>query len=175
MDKIKLEQYVEDGLSQRQIAQLELCTQSTVGRWLRKLDIRQKGREKDFGKCEHCGADIQRGSTRFCSVECQARYKYLERLNGWLDGTRSPGVVALRGYLKDIRGCKCEVCNSNSWMNKPIPLEVEHIDGNSTNNAPNNVMLICPNCHAQTDTYKGKNRGNGRHSRRERYSKGLSY
>lgn len=58
---------------------------------------------------------------------------------------------------------------------KDIVLELEHKDGNSQNNSKENVCLICPNCHSQTPTYKGKNKGNGRHSRRKRYAEGKSY
>jgi hypothetical protein len=60
-------------------------------------------------------------------------------------------------------------------MGKPLVVEVEHKDGNSENNAPENVCLLCPNCHSQTDTYKAKNKGKGRHSRRMRYQEGKSY
>ena len=44
------------------------------------------------------------------------------------------------------------------WNSKPIPLEVHHIDGNKTNNTLENLMIVCPNCHAQTDNYKSKNK-----------------
>jgi hypothetical protein len=53
--------------------------------------------------------------------------------------------------------------------------ELEHKDGNSENNDPENLEWICPNCHSQTDTYKGKNFGNGRHKRKLRYQEGKSY
>ena len=43
------------------------------------------------------------------------------------------------------------------------------------NNTVNNIELLCPNCHAQTPTYKGKNKGNGRYSRKLRYQEGKSY
>jgi len=74
-----------------------------------------------------------------------------------------------------MRGYKCDVCSLSSWNGKEVVLEVEHRDGNSENCSPDNVCLICPNCHSQTKTYKGKNRGNGRHYRRMRYAEGKSY
>ncbi len=53
---------------------------------------------------------------------------------------------------------KCYSCNLTEWLNKPIPLELEHIDGNSSNNKLDNLTLLCPNCHAFTTTYRGKNK-----------------
>lgn len=52
---------------------------------------------------------------------------------------------------------KCEICGLDSWMNDVIPLELHHIDGDTSNNTIENLQLICPNCHAQTDNYRGKN------------------
>lgn len=53
---------------------------------------------------------------------------------------------------------KCYSCNNSEWLGKPIPLELEHIDGNSSNHKFDNLTLLCPNCHAFTDTYRGKNK-----------------
>lgn len=52
---------------------------------------------------------------------------------------------------------KCYCCDNTVWMGKPIPLELEHINGNHRDNRLQNLTLLCPNCHAQTDTYRGKN------------------
>lgn len=60
----------------------------------------------------------------------------------------------LKNSLKDY---KCECCNNTEWMGEPIPLETHHIDGIKTNNDLSNLQLLCPNCHAFTDNYKGKN------------------
>ena len=46
-------------------------------------------------------------------------------------------------------------------MEQPIPLEVHHIDGDSLNNEMSNLKLLCPNCHAFTDNYRGKNINRG--------------
>ncbi len=74
-----------------------------------------------------------------------------------------------------IKSLMCEICKNTEWLGKPINLELEHIDGNSENHARSNLQLLCPNCHSYTPTYKGRNRGNGRHLRRERYKQGKSF
>lgn len=52
---------------------------------------------------------------------------------------------------------RCSVCNLYEWNEKEIPLELDHIDGNHHDNSRNNVELLCPNCHAQTPTWRGRN------------------
>jgi len=53
---------------------------------------------------------------------------------------------------------KCNKCNLDSWLNKPLVLELEHIDGNNKNNLRENLEALCPNCHSQTNTWRGKNK-----------------
>jgi hypothetical protein len=55
---------------------------------------------------------------------------------------------------------KCYSCNLTEWLGNKIPLELEHIDGNRRNNLLENLTLLCPNCHALTPTYRGRNKGN---------------
>jgi hypothetical protein len=80
--------------------------------------------------------------------------------------------------LLEQREHKCEVCGLLEWNDKPIPLELDHIDGNTDNNTALNLRLICPNCHAQTETYKGANAGKDssrQQMRRKRYAEGKTY
>lgn len=60
-----------------------------------------------------------------------------------------------------LRGHKCECCGMEEWMHEPIPLEVHHCDGSPLNNELENLMLLCPNCHALTVNYRGKNINQG--------------
>lgn len=53
---------------------------------------------------------------------------------------------------------QCMNCFGKEWLDKPIPLELHHIDGNNQNNSLNNLQLLCPNCHSLTDNYRGKNK-----------------
>ena len=59
-----------------------------------------------------------------------------------------------------IKEYKCECCGLNEWLGEPIPLELDHIDGDHYNNILENLKILCPNCHAKTPTYRGKNKKN---------------
>ena len=63
----------------------------------------------------------------------------------------------IRKYHFIIKDYTCEVCGINEWNNDNIPLELHHIDGNNKNNEDINLQVLCPNCHAQTDNYRGRN------------------
>ena len=56
----------------------------------------------------------------------------------------------------------CEQCGLIEWQGKPIPLELHHINGNNRDNRIENLVLLCPNCHALTESYRGRNKRNGR-------------
>ena len=64
---------------------------------------------------------------------------------------------SIREILLEERLHKCEKCGLTSWLGKPINLQVHHIDGNTNHNTRDNLLLLCPNCHSQTDNWCNKN------------------
>jgi len=76
-----------------------------------------------------------------------------QQLKDWDKYTKRGSFKKL--LLKD-RGQTCESCGLSEWCGKPIPLELDHIDGDGTNNDKENLKLLCCNCHALTPTWRGR-------------------
>ncbi|MFD4793903.1 HNH endonuclease signature motif containing protein [Streptomyces anulatus] len=73
---------------------------------------------------------------------------------------RIPGERLKRAMIALGVPERCSLCGTGRmWRDRPLPLEVDHIDGNWRNNRPQNLQLLCPNCHSTTDTYRGRGKG----------------
>ncbi len=120
-------------------------------------------------KCINCG--LITDNKKYCNIRCNSEHlKKVRRI--WIEGNNClKDYKKDKWYLEEIRGKKCEVCHNSEWMGTEIPLDIDHIDGDSDNNILDNLRLICPNCHRQTPTYGSKNRGKGRYSKRQKYRK----
>lgn len=68
---------------------------------------------------------------------------------------------------ENIKEYKCENCGNSEWLGNKIPLELHHINGNNTDNRLENLQLLCPNCHALTDNYRGNNTRSALSEKRE--------
>jgi len=126
-------------------------------------------------KCRGCGKECARPQNIYCSNACHQKFIWEQRKAAALKTGKFQTWKHAMRYLLEIHGTICSICGLKDWNNQPMPVTIDHINGDYADHSILNVRLVCPNCDAQTDTYKGRNRGNGRHSRRERYQKGLSY
>jgi Zn finger protein HypA/HybF involved in hydrogenase expression len=123
--------------------------------------------------CKYCGKSkiigdqtYKRRPSAYCSFQCSSDYKRDEFLKSWLNeeingtynNSKTKGLHKRinRWYKENIK--KCEICNLDSiWNEKPLVFEIDHIDGDRTNNYFSNLRYICPNCHSQTETFRAKN------------------
>lgn len=87
-----------------------------------------------------------------------------EPLSALLVRGRRIGTTKLRHRLlrEQVLEPLCASCGLGTWLGAPIPLELDHLNGDRHDNRLENLRLLCPNCHARTDTYRGRNIGASR-------------
>lgn len=183
----KLQKYVfEDNLSYEEIGRMYNCSGSNIKKVMKRRGIELPVRSKNAGKepankgtgkkyyCLNCGKELVNISNtkhKYCSNSCQQKHFY----KLWVEKYKQDNSIAksskwgqipnqLRRYIFEKFENKCCLCGwseINPYTNT-LPLEIDHIDGNSENNSEDNLRLLCPNCHSLTSTYRGANRGNGR-------------
>jgi hypothetical protein len=152
----------------------EFCCKSCAATYNNK---RRKKKKKEKTRCLNCSDVCSRSTNKYCGNKCQREYQRKEIFKKIENGDTQQEHRQYKNYLIFKYGEKCmecDWCEKNIYSGK-IPIELEHIDGNSNNNELKNLKLLCPNHHALTATYKSLNQGNGRHSRRQRYKEGKSY
>lgn len=119
--------------------------------------------------CAFCGA-MKYWRYKYCGTDCYASdlaEKGLKAVQARLtvDSTMKSGYVRRACLKHGLLDRRCYTCGITEWCGQPAPLELDHINGINTDNRIENLRLLCANCHAQTDTYCGKNIGNGARSR----------
>ena len=118
--------------------------------------------------CLTCGKlreKVPNNKGMYCSNACSAIGRKKSTLDKWLIEGKSPRRTVVKEWLSKKYGYKCNICGMNEWNGKALTLWVDHIDGNASNNNPENFQLVCPNCDSQQSTFGGKNYGKGRKSR----------
>lgn len=124
--------------------------------------------------CNGCGIPIGGHNYKYCSNRCQGEQRERRTIERWLaGGTAVKGVTlqvkkSVRKYLLQEAGYKCTKCR---WGKKhpsdgKSVLHIHHIDGDASNSAKDNLVVLCPNCHSITDTYAGRNPKSARKLRR---------
>jgi hypothetical protein len=127
--------------------------------------------EQDFKTTDDCNC---------CSKRCAGKLlnqRKWQIIKENIEHGENTNAKYCKRYLIEQFGEKCQQC---AWAERnlksgKIPVELNHIDGNSENNIISNVNLLCPNCHSLTPTYRALNKGNGRFVRMVKYKIGKSY
>lgn len=124
-------------------------------------------------ECKYCGAVLRKESrSTFCTQRCSIDYNQEQAVSAWKEGKRrgTVGIKAfkiapfVRRYMIEKVGGRCQNCGWNTThpITGEVPLEIHHLDGDFFNTVESNLEVLCPNCHSLTETYRGRNKGNGR-------------
>jgi len=124
-------------------------------------------KKKEDRFCFICGKKLHNRLLKYCSYSCQQKNYSNIAIEKWISGEWD-GVVGkefkvisryIINYLLKKSEGKCGICKNSTWLGEPIPLEIHHKDGNWKNNKPENLDIICPNCHAmETKNHKFSNK-----------------
>lgn len=149
------------------------CSRSCAARFNNKI-YPKRGLTKE---CRLCTNKIPSTYT-FCEscwnsedgLSARSKVRVYEWLSGKWDGAIGVGDQlsnVIRKYLLLESGLSCQKCgfNKNHPDDNKTILEINHINGNPFDHTKENLEVICPNCHALTSSYRGRNYGNGRPSR----------
>lgn len=115
------------------------------------IAVPRRERTRARATCTQCGKEYALRTlkaTGVCGI-CTRSFEYF--LSTLAKNTRRASAKKLIKF--GLKSHKCEVCLRSTWNDQPIPIELDHIDGDSSNNELNNLRILCPNCHAQTPTY----------------------
>lgn len=115
-----------------------------------------------------CGGKTSSHTATYCSKKCFHVGMKIKFIEDWKNGlvvvNNGYNSSRIKKYLKEKHGekCfKCGWCDVNEFTGK-IPIQVHHVDGNSSNISEDNLELLCPNCHSLTGNFGALNKGNGR-------------
>lgn len=159
---------VKTGCSTRQIAKKLNVSQNKICRSLKRINLStvhkqryKKPKEKRF--CCYCGLSLQKKSQKkFCSMNCSLLARWENKKENLLSSNnRNVSSNTLKKFLiEEMKIKNCCLCNQKPfWNGKRLVLQLDHIDGDSDNNNINNLRLLCPNCHTQTETFASKGKG----------------
>lgn len=136
--KAEIEQWISEGRSKAYMAQQLSCNPKTINPVLQRLGIEYAGNQSGKGQTKK--------NPKMTLIEYLATSKDIQS-----------NKVRIKLLEEGYKEHKCECCGLTEWLGNPIPLELHHKDGNRYNNVIENYELVCPNCHALTDSYRGKN------------------
>lgn len=150
------------------------CNHSCAASYTNKGTVRNESSgsyKKKF--CVHC--DKETTNTKFCTYKCKADHAWAQRVrqmeeSGKLiplnDDLYGYNPTVAKRYLAMKHGHKCDICGGEEWQGQPMPLVLDHHNGDPEDHRLNNLRLVCGNCNMQLPTFAGRNFGKGRKKRR---------
>ncbi|WP_411119120.1 HNH endonuclease signature motif containing protein [Streptomyces sp. 058-1L] len=147
----------------KEVLQAAVASSTTMCEVLRRLGLEVVGgqhthisrRVKALGiDTSHFSAPVRKGEVRRRRPE-ELLVDRSQNLARRIPGERLKRAMVALGATE-----RCALCGTGrTWRDRPLPLEVDHIDGNWRNNQPQNLRFLCPNCHSTTDAYRGRGEG----------------
>lgn len=134
-----IEKWINEHRSNAFMCRELLCKPETLRRYLDIMHITYAGNRGGAGQ-------TKQSALRMCLTDYLAHSQDVQT-------NKIRNKLLEEGYKERV----CERCGRTTWEGEPIPLSLHHIDGNRHNNTIENFQLLCPNCHALTDSYCGKN------------------
>lgn len=122
--------------------------------------------------CKECNIRVKPRSL-YCSNECFNSYRYKEKIKAWhkdhtvANNKYGQVPLFLRKYLlvKAEHKCTDPKCTSTDF--EGVILEIDHIDGRADNNSPENLRVVCPQCHALSPFHRALNKNSSRVNRKK--------
>jgi len=129
------------------------CDKSCAAKFNNRIHPKKSKKKR---VCKNCGNVINKYQNIYCDINCYHEFEFKNKtIPRYYDGKIFENNT-IRRVLIYLFGAKCFECGCDDvWNEKPLTLEVDHIDGNSDNCVPDNLRLLCPNCHSQQITNKG--------------------
>lgn len=133
----------------------------------RNTGVRRHGNPGEVTNCQICGSLTKPGNI-YCSQSCsgkRVKFDIGDWLSGKISGNTALGCsAAIKRYLLEQCNHKCPKCGWGEVhpVTGNVPLETNHIDGDSKNNRPDNLEILCPNCHSLTPNFRALNKRSSR-------------
>lgn len=158
--KEEILQWIENNESKAFIARQLKCKIQTLEKYLFQMGIIYSGNQPLKGKKK------KKPNTSYIPAE-----EYLGT-----DKEITSQKLKEKLLKEDIKEFQCEICKNTEWNGKPIPLELHHKDGDHYNNELSNLLIVCPNCHAQMPVhFLEKSKGTEKNVDKEKQAEELSF
>ena len=165
---------LREGRSQAEVARITGRSKSTVSWHARRLDRpvdARCARRYDWSEIQayydagHSITECQLkfGFSRQSWHQAQQRGKVRSRPHGMpleqlLASPRNRHHVKLRLLNAGLKENRCERCGIDEWLGRPLSMALHHVNGDGSDNRLENLQMLCPNCHSQTENFAGRNR-----------------